>query len=103
MAATHGRYLQAWAPPGFMWGPWLILTGKEAELLPYKIVFESVSQGKSPFEAEIEYYQGSELKREVVNGPGSHTFRMGMCACVARIRFRSFTMGQDIRVTLATN
>lgn len=86
------------APPGF-WGPsteiaWLV--GQRT----YEINFNTISQAPSTFEIEVEYWQGAEHHKDVIVGPGNHRFSMGSCACVARIRAKSHSLGQNIEVII---
>lgn len=67
----------------------------------FKVEFYTISEAESAFEAEIKYWRGSELRSDFAHGPGSHTFTAGICGCVSRIRFRSYTLGQIIKIRLS--
>ncbi len=88
-----------WAPPGRIWGPWVEF-GRMIGTARFKVEFDTISGAPSSFDAEVKYWSGARQISEVVPGPGSLRFRAGSCACVQRIRFRSHTLGQTIRITI---
>lgn len=95
------RVFEGWAPPGSLWGPWVEIASQLGGPFTFKVDFYTISEAESAFEAEIKYWRGSELRSDFANGPGSHTFTAGICGCVSRIRFRSYTLGQIIKITLS--
>jgi len=82
------RRFDAWAPPFKTWG---IL----------KIDFDTISDAPSIFDAEITYWSGDSFKTDIIAGPGSHTF-VASCACIPKIRFRSHTIGQILKITVTS-
>lgn len=95
-----GRRFEGWAPPAKVWGPWIEIAAQFGGPMTYKVDFETISDAPSSFEAEIKYWRGNDLVSDVAVGPGSHTFVSGVCVCISRIRFRSHTLGQIIKVTI---
>jgi hypothetical protein len=94
------RIINVWAPPGMIWGPWIEIDAVCGEsIVSYKISFETESNVKSTFEAEIQYWFFNEHKVDTVIGPGTHRFGLGMSCAPIRLRLRSFTVGQNVRVT----
>ncbi len=91
------RRFEGWAPPGRVWGPWIEIAAQIGGPLSWNVEFETLSKAQSSFDAEIVYWQGSDI----VVGPGRHRFVAGICACVARIRFRSHTVGQIVSATVS--
>lgn len=96
-----GRRFEGWAPPGRVWGPWIEIAAQIGGPLAWDVEFESISDAPSTFDAEIVYWQGSEQRSDIVVGPGRHRFVAGICACVSRIRFRSHTLGQMVKVSIS--
>ncbi|MCF6203197.1 MAG: hypothetical protein L3J59_05920 [Methylococcaceae bacterium] len=66
----------------------------------FKVEFDTISGAPSTFDAEVKYWSGAREISEIVVGPGSLRFRAGSCVCVQKIRFRSHTLGQTIRITI---
>ena len=92
------KIYEGWAPPGRIWGPWVEIGGLFGGPLTYKVDFDTISNAPSTFDAEIQYWSGPLQKSDVVVGPGTHIFTAGVCVCVQKIRFRSHTLGQVIRI-----
>lgn len=88
--------VQAWAPP-FAWGPWVNLLG-HATIAPYTVSFDTESQAPSSFDVEIEYATSTQMKRVNTLGPGSYRITDNNGAGTDRIRFKSHSIGQNIRV-----
>jgi hypothetical protein len=89
--------VQGWARPG-KWGDWVEI----AEVSGSRIItlqIETISQAPSSFDAELEYWEGYVQKNDVFSVPGNikHTFRMD-CVCKPKIRFKSHSMGQIVRI-----
>ncbi|MFW5443145.1 MAG: colicin Z C-terminal domain-related protein [Methylococcaceae bacterium] len=87
---------RGWAPPRRVWGPWVefgAIHGKRA----FKIEFDSISNAPSSFDAEVKYWDGPKLRTDITHGPGYLSFT-AQCMCIQRIRFRSHTIGQMIRI-----
>nr|WP_301011583.1 colicin Z C-terminal domain-related protein [Halomonas sp.] len=89
--------VEIWAPPGF-WGPYADLRSHTGGSRSYTVSFDTVS-GSSTFDAEIEYVDAGGLERVVRPGPGSYTIHSSGGAGTDRIRCRSHSLGQTIRVT----
>lgn len=89
--------VQAWAPP-VAWGPWVDLLG-HAGLAPYTVKFESASQAPSSFDVQIQYATSTQMKLVSTVGPGSYRIADNNGAGTDRARFKSHSIGQDIRVT----
>lgn len=87
-----------YAPPARVWGPWKEVGSQFGGPSTWKVSFESISDAPSSFEAEISYFSGGMEKRDLVLGPNSHTFTAGICVCVSKIRFRSHSIGQMIKI-----
>lgn len=64
----------------------------------YKVEFTSESSAPSTFTAEIEYVDSTGLVTAQAQGPGSYTIQSSGGAGTDRIRFRSHSIGQNIRV-----
>lgn len=92
------RLFEGWAPPGRTWGPWLEIANLFGGPVSYKVDFDTISNAPSTFDAEIRYLDGAFQRSDIVAGPGSHSFTAGVCVCVQRIRFRSHSIGQVIKV-----
>ncbi len=90
---------EGWAPPGRVWGPWVEI-GELFGTYTYKVDFKTISNAPSTFDAELLYWGAGRKISEIVSGPGTHNFTAGNCLCVQRIRFRSHTLGQIIKVTV---
>ena len=88
---------EGWAPPGFIWGPWLVIASVFGKYT-YKVEVDTISEAPSTFDAEVKYWEGALEKVDTFAGPGEHSFVLGHCACKARIRFRSHSVGQVIKV-----
>ncbi|OUS27703.1 hypothetical protein A9Q99_14805 [Gammaproteobacteria bacterium 45_16_T64] len=91
-----------WAPP-LMWGPWV-----EVDHLfgtsTYKISFKTQSNAKSSFQAEIEYWNGQWQTDSVsIPGSGEHSFTAGNCVCSVRVRMKSHSLGQTVRIERNTH
>ena len=89
---------EGWTPPGRIWGAYTEIGSLVGGPLTYKVEFDTISDAPSTFEAEVKYWRGSEQITEIIPGPGSHNFTAGICVCIQRIRFRSHTLGQIIRI-----
>lgn len=87
---------QAWAPP-LTWGPWLNLQ-EHSGLARYSVSFDTDSQAPSSFDVEIEYATNTQMKRVNTLGPGSYHIADNDGAGIDRIRFKSHSTGQSIRV-----
>ena len=94
------RRFEGWAPPFRVWGPWIKIAELFGGPMTYKVEFETLSNAPSSFDAEIKYWRGNDLVSDISVGPGSHTFVSGVCVCVSRIRFRSHTFGQVIKLSI---
>jgi len=92
------RCFEGWAPPARMWGQWLELAQLTGGPMTYKVEFDTISSAPSTFDVEILYWDGPSQVSDIVTGPGSHTFKAGICFCVQRIRFRSHSVGQTVQV-----
>jgi hypothetical protein len=85
----------------FTWGPPVtldIVTSTHSR--PVTVKFETESQAKSSFDAEIEYWDFSLYKLDTVvatGGEAEFTFTPN-CICYPRIRFKSHSVAQMIRV-----
>lgn len=93
---NHSESTQGWAPP-LTWGPWVDLAshaGSDA----YTVGFDTESQAPSSFSVQIEYATNSEMKRVDTIGPGSYQIKDNNGAGTDRIRFKSHSLGQNIRV-----
>lgn len=88
---------QAWAPP-LTWGPWAELLS-HATIAPYTVNFDTESQTPSSFDVEIEYATNSQMKRVNTLGPGSYRIADNDGAGTDRIRCKSHSVGQNIRVS----
>jgi len=93
------KFFEGWAPP-VVWGPWIEFAGLAGGPSTYKIDLETLSSAPSTFEAELVYFKDGGERTDIVIGPTSHTFTAGSCVCVSKIRFRSYSMGQIIRMTV---
>lgn len=87
---------QVWAPP-LTWGPWAELLG-HGTIAPYTVSFDTESQAPSSFDVEIEYATNSQMKRVNTLGPGSYRIADNDGAGTDRIRCKSHSVGQNIRV-----
>ncbi len=89
---------RGWAPPARVWGPWVefgTLVGQQT----FKVEFDTISKAQSSFDAEVKYWDGPMQRTEITHGPGSISFT-AKCACIQRVRFRSHTLGQVIRILI---
>jgi len=77
----------------------LILEEREPIQSSSTVQFTSESSAPSTFSAEIEYVDSSGLVTVQEQGPGSYTIQSSGGAGTDRIRFRSHSLGQNIRVT----
>lgn len=87
---------QAWAPP-LMWGPWVNLMGHVGNSNVYTVSFETESEAPSSFDVEIEYVTEASMQLVYTQGPGSYQI-VASGAGIDRIRFKSHTLGQVIKV-----
>ena len=96
------RVYEGWAPPGNLWGPYVEIGSLVGGPLSFRVEFDTISQAPSSFDAEVKYWRGNEQVTEIIPGPGNHNFIAGICVCIQRIRFRSHTLGQIVRIRVAT-
>lgn len=89
--------VNVWAPPG-TWGPYADLRAHSGGARSYTVEFTSESEAPSTFSAEIEYVDASGLVTVQEQGPGSYTIHSSGGVGTDRIRFRSHSIGQNIRV-----
>lgn len=90
--------VNVWAPPG-TWGPYANLRGHTGDTpRSYTVEFTSESSAPSTFSAEIEYVDSNGLVTVQEQGPGSYTIQSSGGLGTDRIRFRSHSIGQNIRV-----
>jgi len=87
---------QAWAPP-LTWGPWVNLQGHSG-IARYTVSFDTDSQAPSSFDVEIEYPTSTQMKRVNTLGPGSYHIADNDGAGIDRARFKSHSIGQNIRI-----
>lgn len=85
-----------WALP-FLWGPWTELVTQVGDG-SYTVRFYTISQLPSSFSAQIEYSTLNGIKRVNTLGPGSYKIVSDGGAAIDRIRFKSHSFGQAIRV-----
>ena len=90
-------YYEGWAPPGMIWGPWIEIAAVFGKYT-YEVEVNSISNAPSTFNVEVKYWEGNLEKVDSFYGPNAHSFTLGQCACKARIRFRSHTIGQIIKI-----
>ena len=95
------KRFDAWAPPFKSWGIHYELGALAAGPVGFKVDLDTISDAPSTFDAEITYWYGDSYKTDLVVGPGSHIFSAS-CACIPKIRFRSHTMGQLLRITVTS-
>ncbi len=95
------RRFDGWAPPGRVWGPWIEIAAQFGGPLSWTVDFDTMSDAPSTFDAEVKYWRGNEHKSDVIVGPGSHAFTAGICVCVSKVRFRSHTLGQVVKITVS--
>ncbi|CFQ31159.1 colicin Z C-terminal domain-related protein [Yersinia bercovieri] len=88
--------VQAWAPPLF-WGPWVDLMGHTGSSNVYTVSFETESETPSSFDVEIEFATETHTQNIYTQGPGNYQI-MGSGAGTDRIRFKSHSIGQVIKV-----
>ena len=95
---------RVWAPPR-AWGPWQTLwtrfgvRGPDADerRAVLNISYQTVSQAPSTF--DIQFDDGERIHQKV--GPGRHRIViLGNVAFQVRVRARSHTLGQSLRVSL---
>lgn len=90
---------QGYAPPG-IYGPWVNLRGNSGGgTSPYTVNFVTESQAESAFGAQVEYADADGIQTLNQNGPGSVSIPSGNAVGTDRIRFRSYSVGQNIRIT----
>ncbi len=89
--------VNVWAPPG-TWGPYADLRAYAGGARSYTVEFTSESEAPSTFSAEIKYVDSSGLVTVQEQGPGSYTIHSSGGAGTDQIRFRSHSLGQNIRV-----
>ncbi|WP_302051759.1 colicin Z C-terminal domain-related protein [Photorhabdus heterorhabditis] len=89
---------QAYAPPGF-WGPWIDLQGWFGNSHSVRYSFDTESQAPSTFSVEIRYVDEPVLKTIQTIGPGNYLVRSNGGIGVDRIRCKSHSIGQNIRIT----
>lgn len=97
--------VNVWAPPG-TWGLYANLRAHSGGPRTYTVNFTTESQAPSSFTAEIQYVDsnGVVTAQALAAGgssqaSGSYTIRSSGGAGTDRIRFRSHSLGQNIRVT----
>ncbi|WP_074439052.1 colicin Z C-terminal domain-related protein [Photorhabdus australis] len=81
-----------------LWGPWVDLLPHSGRSV-YTVSFDTESMAPSAFGVEIEYPVQSGVKRVNTTGPGSHQITDNYGAGTDRIRFKSYSIGQVIRIT----
>lgn len=87
---------KAWAPPiSLGWGKWIDLY-EHAGNRSFNVSFDSESQAKSTFDIEIKEGGRSVTKRYI--GPTSIKVIADNCYCITKVRFKSHTVGQNIRI-----
>ncbi|MDX1694694.1 MAG: colicin Z C-terminal domain-related protein [Ketobacteraceae bacterium] len=91
------NFYDCWAPPG-IWGPWvdiMSVMGPTTE----KLSFKTQSNAKSSFSVEVEYF-GSQWENDIVAipGSGSFQFKVGPAISTVRVRCKSHSLGQTVRV-----
>ncbi|MBS9433518.1 colicin Z C-terminal domain-related protein [Photorhabdus hainanensis] len=89
---------QAYAPPGF-WGPWIDLQGWFGSSHSVRYTFDTESQAPSTFSVEIQYVDEPTLKTIQTMGPGDYLVRSNGGIGIDRIRCKSHSTGQNIRIT----
>lgn len=89
---------EGYAPPALLWGPWIDIGSQFGGPISWKVSFDTISDAPSSFDAQISYFSGGMNKVDLVTGSNSHTFTAGICVCVSRIRFRSHSIGQVIKI-----
>lgn len=62
------------------------------------IHFNTISQAPSSFDVQIEYASSSQMKSVNTMGPGSYQITDNDGAGTDRIRFKSHSIGQIIRI-----
>ena len=95
----HKDLFDVWAPPLF-WGPWIRLNFIFSDDKPVNttVSYQSQSMAKSSFDVEITTARG-QMSRHV--GPGSTSIVIPPdTATQLRIRAKSHSFGQHIRVTM---
>ncbi len=95
------KRFDAWAPPFKAWGILYEIGTIVGGPAGFKVDFDTISDAPSTFDAEITYWNGNDYKTDIIPGPGSHTF-IASCACIPKVRFRSHTMGQILKVTVTS-
>lgn len=97
--------VNVWAPPNF-WGPYADLRSHSGGSRTYTVNFSSESQAPSTFSAEIQYVDSNGLVTAQAlaaagssQASGSYTINSSGGAGTDRIRFRSHSLGQNVRVT----
>lgn len=93
---NHGKSTQAYAPP-LTWGPWVELAGSTGRNV-YTINFDTESQAPSTFDVQIEYPGSDGTKSIKTMGPGSYQVTDNYGIGKERARFKSHSVGQNIRV-----
>lgn len=93
---NHSKSAQGWAPP-LTWGPWVDLASHQGQDV-YTISFDSESQAPSSFDVQIEYAESSQMKSVNTMGPGSYQVTDNDGAGTDRIRFKSHSIGQNVRI-----
>ncbi|MGP6379473.1 colicin Z C-terminal domain-related protein [Yersinia bercovieri] len=88
--------VQAWAAPLF-WGPWVNLRGHTGSSV-YTVSFETESTAPSSFDVEIEYATETHMQLVYTQGPGEFQISNNNGTGTDRIRFKSHTVGQVIKV-----
>ncbi|EPS8495013.1 colicin Z C-terminal domain-related protein [Yersinia enterocolitica] len=89
--------VQAWAAPLF-WGPWVDLRGHSGSSA-YTVSFDTESDAPSSFDVEIEYATETHMQQVYTQGPGTFQITDNNGTGTDRIRFKSHSTGQVIRVT----
>lgn len=95
-ATNHGKSTQAYAPP-LTWGPWVDL-GSSVNRNVYTVSFDTKSQAPSSFDVQIEYAGSDGMKAIKTMGPDSYQITDNYGAGTDRARFKSHSVGQNIRV-----
>lgn len=88
--------LKAWAPPlGLGWGKWIDIY-EHAGNRSFNVSFDTESKAKSTFDIEIREGGRTMTKRHV--GPTKVRVTSDSCYCITKVRFKSHTLGQNIKI-----
>lgn len=94
---NHNKSKQAYAPP-LTWGPWVDL-GESVGRNVYTVNFDTESDAPSSFDVQIEYAGSDGMKSIKTMGPGSYQITDNYGAGKDRARFKSHSIGQNIKIT----